>query len=88
MARLAITTDAGAVLGYRTIPDDAIPLIRRAVGGATNQETAANLLDWAMPVIRSEVRSRLLAERWQQDTSAATSGQSAEGQAFDGDWPG
>ena len=44
MAKIQIRTDAGAIVASRDIPDGTLPKAQAIFGGATNQETALNVL--------------------------------------------
>lgn len=88
MAKITILTDANAPIGTpRPIPDTAIPLLKAIFGGANNNETANNTLDWIVEQLRHYVRERKLAFKRAADQTSVESGQVTEGEAFDTSWP-
>ena len=87
MARLQIRTDANAVLASVDIPDTAIPRLKAAFGGGTNAEVAAAVLAFASPVIRAEMKKRLLELKWAADYAIVPANQATEAAAIDTDWP-
>lgn len=88
MAKIAILTDANQPIGTpRGLPDAAIPLIRKVLGGTTNAQTADATLDWFEHAFRFFIREQNLARRRATDNAGVESGQTTEAALFDGDWP-
>lgn len=87
MAKIAILTDTNTLLASISIPDTAIPHLKRAFGGVTNQEVAAAILAWFKPTLRAETIARNLANRRSADSAAIEPGQVAEVATHELDWP-
>jgi len=62
MARLVIipNNNSNFIGDAVSIPDSAIPAIRLKYGGATNAETANNLLAHLVMIVRSEIREHVV----------------------------
>ena len=64
-----------------------IAKIREAFGGTTNAQTAAAVLDFLVPALRTETRRRLLEKRYATDYAAVNAGQEAEDADFTTEFP-
>ena len=88
MAKIQIRTDAGAIIDSRDIPDGVLPKARAIFGGATNQETAENVLrsiwkDYLRPLLRAyEINQERIAQA--ADDQAAVDAVATQ---FDADIP-
>lgn len=60
---MAFTSNNGSVVyGTRLIPDEVIPIVRKAVGGANSAETMGAVLDDILPVMLLHYAQMLAAK--------------------------
>ena len=87
MAKIAILSNANAVIAEKPIPDSALPALR-TVYGATNALAAAAILEIMSVKLRQDVRERLVVIAQEAANAAVQAAQQTARDDFDAtSWP-
>jgi len=70
-----------------SVPDTAIPRIRRAFGGSTNAETLANVRAYLLTQLRLHVLEVNMAQRREAEMANVDAALASETTGLDADWP-